>query len=126
YLSGELAVPVPERRPPSERRALRVVNARGNNLKNLTVDIPLGVFTCITGVSGGGKSTLLIDTLYKAIARKFNGANEAPASHDRIEGLEHLDKVIDINQSPIGRTPRSNPATYTGAFTPIRDWFAGL
>jgi excinuclease ABC subunit A len=87
---------------------------------------PLGLFTCVTGVSGGGKSTLLVDTLYKAIARKLNGASEAPAPHDRIEGLEHLDKVIDIDQSPIGRTPRSNPATYTGAFTPIREWFAGL
>src|SRR6202008_4093983 len=101
-------------------------NARGNNLKNITTEIPLGVLTCITGVSGGGKSTLLIDTLYKALARKINGASEAPAPHDRIEGLEHLDKIIDIDQSPIGRTPRSNPATYTGCFTPIRDWFAGL
>ncbi len=125
YLSGELMVPVPERRPPT-RRALKVVNARGNNLKNITAEIPLGLFTCVTGVSGGGKSTLLVDTLYKAIARKLNGASEAPAPHDRIEGLEHLDKVIDIDQSPIGRTPRSNPATYTGAFTPIREWFAGL
>ena len=125
YLSGELMVPVPERRAPN-RRVLRVVNARGNNLKNITAEIPLGLFTCVTGVSGGGKSTLLVDTLYKAIARKLNGASEAPAPHDRIEGLEHLDKVIDIDQSPIGRTPRSNPATYTGAFTPIREWFAGL
>jgi excinuclease ABC subunit A len=126
YLSGELIVPVPERRPKNPRRALKVVNARGNNLKNVTTEIPLGLFTCVTGVSGGGKSTLLVDTLYKAIARKLNGASEAPAPHDRIEGLEHLDKVIDIDQSPIGRTPRSNPATYTGAFTPIREWFAGL
>jgi excinuclease ABC subunit A len=126
YLSGEMVVPVPERRPRNSRRVLKVVNARGNNLKNVSVEIPLGVFTCVTGVSGGGKSTLLIDTLYKAIARKLNGASEAPAPHDRIEGLEHLDKVIDIDQSPIGRTPRSNPATYTGAFTPIREWFAGL
>jgi len=125
YLSGELMVPVPERRAPG-RRALKVVNARGNNLKNITAEIPLGLFTCVTGVSGGGKSTFLVDTLYKAIARKLNGASEAPAPHDRIEGLEHLDKVIDIDQSPIGRTPRSNPATYTGAFTPIREWFAGL
>ncbi|MGE3160093.1 MAG: excinuclease ABC subunit UvrA [Xanthobacteraceae bacterium] len=125
YLSGELMVPVPERRPPN-RRALKVVNARGNNLKNITAEIPLGLFTCVTGVSGGGKSTFLVDTLYKATARKLNGASEAPAPHDRIEGLEHLDKVIDIDQSPIGRTPRSNPATYTGAFTPIREWFAGL
>jgi excinuclease ABC subunit A len=125
YLSGELMVPVPERRAPN-RRALKVVNARGNNLKNITAEIPLGLFTCVTGVSGGGKSTFLVDTLYKATARKLNGASEAPAPHDRIEGLEHLDKVIDIDQSPIGRTPRSNPATYTGAFTPIREWFAGL
>ena len=125
YLSGELVVPIPERRT-KQRRALKVVNARGNNLKNITAEIPLGVLTCVTGVSGGGKSTFLIDTLYKALARKINGASEAPAPHDRIEGLEHLDKIIDIDQSPIGRTPRSNPATYTGAFTPIREWFAGL
>ncbi len=126
YLSGEMTVHVPERRPKNPRRTLKVVNARGNNLKNVTAEIPLGLFTCVTGVSGGGKSTLLVDTLYKAIARKLNGASEGPAPHDRIEGLEHLDKVIDIDQSPIGRTPRSNPATYTGAFTPIREWFAGL
>src|SRR5207344_2267850 len=105
YLSGDMVVPVPERRQKDSRRVLRVVNARGNNLKNVTADIPLGVFTCVTGVSGGGKSTLLVDTLYKAIARKLNGASEAPAPHERIEGLEHLDKVIDIDQSPIGRTP---------------------
>ncbi|HEY8439962.1 MAG TPA: excinuclease ABC subunit UvrA [Xanthobacteraceae bacterium] len=126
YLSGELMVPVPERRPRNPARVLRVLNARGNNLKSITAEIPLGLFTCVTGVSGGGKSTLLVDTLYKAVARRLNGASEAPAPHDRIEGLEHLDKVIDIDQSPIGRTPRSNPATYTGAFTPIREWFAGL
>lgn len=127
YLTGELSVPVPDkRRKPQKGRALRIVGARGNNLKDVTVDIPLGLFTCITGVSGGGKSTLIIDTLYKAVARKLNGAIEHPAAHDRIEGMEHLDKVIDIDQSPIGRTPRSNPATYTGAFTPIREWFAGL
>ena len=125
YLSGELSVATPERRPRS-RRALRIVNARGNNLKNITAEIPLGLFTCVTGVSGGGKSTLLIDTLYNAVARKLNGASLSPAKHDRIEGLEHIDKIIDIDQSPIGRTPRSNPATYTGAFTPIREWFAGL
>ena len=125
YLSGELCVAIPERRT-RERRAIRVVNARGHNLKKVTAEIPLGLFTCVTGVSGGGKSTLLIDTLYKAVARKLNGASEAPAPHDKIEGLEHIDKIIDIDQSPIGRTPRSNPATYTGAFTPIREWFAGL
>ncbi|HMF26733.1 MAG TPA: excinuclease ABC subunit UvrA [Pseudolabrys sp.] len=126
YLSGELSVPVPERRPRNTRRTLKVINARGNNLKNITAEIPLGLFSCVTGVSGGGKSTLLVDTLYNAVARKLNGASLAPAPHDRIEGLEHIDKIIDIDQSPIGRTPRSNPATYTGAFTPIREWFAGL
>jgi excinuclease ABC subunit A len=126
YLSGELVVPVPERRPKNSFRTLKLVGARGNNLKSIDAEIPIGLFTCVTGVSGGGKSTLLIDTLYKAIARKLNGASEAPAPHERIEGIEHLDKVIDIDQSPIGRTPRSNPATYTGAFTPIREWFAGL
>ncbi|MGA8613423.1 MAG: excinuclease ABC subunit UvrA, partial [Xanthobacteraceae bacterium] len=126
YLSGELAVQVPERRPKNPSRTLKIVGARGNNLKNITAEIPLGLFTCVTGVSGGGKSTLLVDTLYKALARRLNGASEAPAPFDRLEGLEHLDKVIDIDQSPIGRTPRSNPATYTGAFTPIREWFAGL
>ncbi|HWW48953.1 MAG TPA: excinuclease ABC subunit UvrA, partial [Xanthobacteraceae bacterium] len=126
YLTGEMSIAIPERRPPNHRRTLKVVNACGNNLKNVSAEIPLGLFTCVTGVSGGGKSTLLIDTLYKAIARKLNNASEAPAPHDRIEGLEHIDKIIDIDQSPIGRTPRSNPATYTGAFTPIREWFAGL
>jgi excinuclease ABC subunit A len=127
YLTGELEVAVPEkRRKINKAKMLRVVNARANNLKNVTAEIPLGTFTCITGVSGGGKSTLLIDTLFRAVARKLNGAKENPAVHDRIEGLEFLDKVIDIDQSPIGRTPRSNPATYTGAFTPIREWFAGL
>jgi excinuclease ABC subunit A len=126
YLTGVRFIDVPERRPINPRRMLKVVNARGNNLKNVSAEIPLGVLTCITGVSGGGKSTLLIDTLYKAVARKLNNASEAPAPHDRIEGLEHIDKIIDIDQSPIGRTPRSNPATYTGAFTPIREWFAGL
>jgi excinuclease ABC subunit A len=126
YLTGELVIPVPERRTINPRRTLKLIGARGNNLKNIAAEIPLGLFTCVTGVSGGGKSTLLVDTLYKAVARRLNGASEAPAPYDRIEGLEHLDKVIDIDQSPIGRTPRSNPATYTGAFTPIREWFAGL
>ncbi len=127
YLSGRKIVALPRaRRKIQPERMLKIIGASGNNLKNITAEIPLGTFTCITGVSGGGKSTLVIDTLYKAIARKLNGAIEHPAPHERIEGLEHLDKVIDIDQSPIGRTPRSNPATYTGAFTPIREWFAGL
>ena len=126
YLTGEKFIETPTRRPFEARRTLKVINARGNNLKNVTAEIPLGLFTAVTGVSGGGKSTLLVDTLYKAVARRLNGASEGPAAHDRLEGLEHLDKVIDIDQSPIGRTPRSNPATYTGAFTPIREWFAGL
>jgi excinuclease ABC subunit A len=121
-----LVVPIPERRPRNPTRTLKIIGARGNNLKNINAEIPLGLFTCVTGVSGGGKSTLLVDTLYKALARRLNNANEAPAPYDRIEGVEHLDKIIDIDQSPIGRTPRSNPATYTGAFTPIREWFAGL
>ncbi len=126
YLTGELVVPIHERRPRDPRRTLNLIGARGNNLKSVTAEIPLGLFTCVTGVSGGGKSTLLIDTLYKAVARRLNGASEAPAPFDKIEGLEHIDKIIDIDQSPIGRTPRSNPATYTGAFTPIREWFTGL
>ena len=125
YLTGALTIPMPERRM-RQRRSIKVINARGHNLKNITAEIPLGLFTCVTGVSGGGKSTLLVDTLYASVARKLNGASIAPAPHDRIEGLEHIDKIIDIDQSPIGRTPRSNPATYTGAFTPIREWFAGL
>ena len=127
YLTGFKQIPLPkERRKPKRGKSLKVKGARENNLKDIDVDIPLGLFTCVTGVSGGGKSTLLIDTLYRAIARKLNNASEPPAPHDRIEGLEHIDKIIDIDQSPIGRTPRSNPATYTGAFTPIREWFAGL
>jgi excinuclease ABC subunit A len=127
YLTGARQVRLPgKRRKPQPGRKLKLVGARGNNLKNVTAELPLGLFTCITGVSGGGKSTLIVDTLYKAVARRLNGALEHPAPHDRLDGLEHLDKVIDIDQSPIGRTPRSNPATYTGAFTPIREWFAGL
>ncbi len=127
YLTGRLQVPVPaKRRKPKKTRMLRVTGARANNLKNVTAEIPLGTLTCVTGVSGGGKSTLLIETIYKALARRLNGKRETPAPHDRLDGLEHLDKIIDIDQSPIGRTPRSNPATYTGAFTPIREWFAEL
>ncbi|MCJ2037150.1 excinuclease ABC subunit UvrA [Methylobacterium sp. J-068] len=126
YLTGEMSVRVPTARRKGRKGKLSLVGARGNNLKNVSVDIPLGTFTCISGVSGGGKSTLIIDTLYKAVAKTLNGALEHPAPFERLDGLENLDKVIDIDQSPIGRTPRSNPATYTGAFTPIRDWFAGL
>ncbi|PZQ58205.1 MAG: excinuclease ABC subunit A, partial [Phenylobacterium zucineum] len=127
YLSGAKEIAVPdERRPISKKKVLRVVGATGNNLKGVTAEIPVGTFTCITGVSGGGKSTFTIETLYKAAARRLHNASDAPSPHERIEGLEHFDKVIDIDQSPIGRTPRSNPATYTGAFQPIRDWFAGL
>ena len=127
YLSGVRQIPLPKaRRKPQKGRALKITGARGNNLQNVTAGIPLGLLTCITGVSGGGKSTFLIDTIYKAVARKLNNAREHPAPFDKLEGLENLDKVIDIDQSPIGRTPRSNPATYTGAFTPIRDWYAGL
>ncbi|HUO20927.1 MAG TPA: excinuclease ABC subunit UvrA [Caulobacteraceae bacterium] len=127
YLTGEREIPVPlDRRPMSKKKVITVEGARGNNLKDITAEIPAGVFTCITGVSGGGKSTFTIETLYKAAARRLNNASDAPAPHERIEGLTQFDKVIDIDQSPIGRTPRSNPATYIGAFQPIRDWFAAL
>jgi len=127
YLSGALEVPIPEhRRQVEKRKWITVHNARANNLQGVTGKIPIGTFCCITGVSGGGKSTFTIETLYKVAAKKLNNAKTSPAPHDRIEGLELFDKVIDINQSPIGRTPRSNPATYTGAFTHIRDWFAEL
>jgi excinuclease ABC subunit A len=127
YLMRIKQIPLPAmRRPADKKRALKIVGARANNLKNLDVTIPLGTFTCVTGVSGGGKSTLIVDTLYAAVARRLYGSREPAGAHDRIEGLEFLDKVVDIDQSPIGRTPRSNPATYTGAFTPIRDWYTGL
>jgi excinuclease ABC subunit A len=127
YLSGARVIPLPMlRRVPDKRRQVVVVGARANNLQNLTVSVPVGVFTCVTGLSGSGKSTFVVDTLYRALARRLWGARDAAGAHDRIEGLEWLDKVIDIDQSPIGRTPRSNPATYSGAFTPIRDWYAGL
>ncbi len=127
YLTGVREVAAPrKRRKPDPGRKLKLVGARGNNLQNVVAEIPLGLFTCVTGVSGGGKSTLIVDTLYKAVARRLSGALEHPAPFDTLLGLEHIDKVIDIDQSPIGRTPRSNPATYVGAFTPIREWFAGL
>ncbi len=127
YLTGRREIPIPDkRRRLSKNKVLKLVGASGNNLQSVTAEIPVATFTCVTGVSGGGKSTLTIETLYKAAARRLNGANENPAPYDAIEGLEHFDKVIDIDQSPIGRTPRSNPATYTGAFTPIRDWYAAL
>lgn len=128
YLTGEREIELPPegRRPINRKKMLKISGASGNNLKNVTGEIPVGVFTCVTGVSGGGKSTFTIETLYKAAARRLHNASDAPAAHDRIEGLELFDKVIDIDQSPIGRTPRSNPATYTGAFGPIRDWYAGL
>jgi excinuclease ABC subunit A len=126
-MTGAKVIAVPEaRRKADKTRQLEIVGAQENNLKNVSAKIPLGLFTCVTGVSGGGKSSLIIDTLYKASARRLMGTREHPGAHKEIRGLEHLDKVIDIDQSPIGRTPRSNPATYTGAFTPIRDWFAGL
>ncbi|WP_436357856.1 excinuclease ABC subunit UvrA [Brevundimonas sp. CEF1] len=128
YLTGarEIELPPEGRRPVDRKRMLKISGATGNNLKNVTGEIPVGLFTCVTGVSGGGKSTFTIETLYKAAARRLHNASDAPANFDRIEGLEQFDKVIDIDQSPIGRTPRSNPATYTGAFNPIRDWYAGL
>jgi excinuclease ABC subunit A len=127
YLTGMRQIAIPARRrtgPPGQ--ILRLVGARGNNLKDITAEIPFGTFCCVTGVSGGGKSTLIVETLYKALAKRLNNARETPAPFERLDGAEFLDKIVDIDQSPIGRTPRSNPATYTGCFTPIRDWFAGL
>ncbi|WP_207537658.1 excinuclease ABC subunit UvrA [Sabulicella rubraurantiaca] len=127
YLAGRREIPMPQsRRKPDMKRAIRVVGARGNNLKDVTAEFPLGTFTAVAGVSGGGKSTLVIETLYNGLSRRLMGSAVVPAPHQRIEGLEHVDKVIDIDQSPIGRTPRSNPATYTGLFAPIRDWFSEL
>jgi excinuclease ABC subunit A len=129
YLSGFRQIPIPKVRrepPPKNGRWLTVKGARENNLQNVTASIPLGTFTCVTGVSGSGKSTLIVETLYKALARRLNGAREHPGAHSGLDGVNQLDKIIDIDQSPIGRTPRSNPATYTGAFSPIRDWFSQL
>ncbi|MCJ8332828.1 MAG: excinuclease ABC subunit UvrA [Epibacterium sp.] len=126
YLSGVREISVPTKRRKGNGKKIKVSKATGNNLKNVTAEFPLGKFVCVTGVSGGGKSTLTIETLFKTASMRLNGARQTPAPCESIKGLEHLDKVIDIDQRPIGRTPRSNPATYTGAFTPIRDWFAGL
>jgi excinuclease ABC subunit A len=126
YLAGRRSIPIPKIRRKGNKKKVTVKKASGNNLQAITVDFPLGMFVCVTGVSGGGKSTLTIETLFKTASMALNGARQAPAPCETIKGLEHLDKVIDIDQRPIGRTPRSNPATYTGAFTPIRDWFAGL
>ncbi|SNB51921.1 Excinuclease ABC subunit A [Arboricoccus pini] len=127
YLTGRREVPIPaKRRTAKQGRWLEITNATANNLQGVSTRFPLGTFTCVTGVSGSGKSSLVLDTLYPALARKLNGARALPGPHDALEGVEFLDKVVDIDQSPIGRTPRSNPATYTGAFTPIRDWFTEL
>ncbi|WP_179401246.1 excinuclease ABC subunit UvrA [Burkholderia guangdongensis] len=127
YLSGKRTIEYPDERiAPDDERQLRIVDAHGNNLKNVTLELPVGLLTCITGVSGSGKSTLINDTLYHAVARHLYGSSAEPAPHESIEGLEHFDKVINVDQSPIGRTPRSNPATYTGLFTPIRELFSGV
>ncbi len=126
YLSGRMKVPVPEKRRAGNGKSLSIVQARANNLKNITVKLPLGELVCITGVSGSGKSTLMNDILYNALAAKLNGAHTSPGEHERIEGVEHLDKIIEIDQSPIGRTPRSNPGTYTGLFDEIRKLYAEL
>ena len=126
YLTGKKQIPIPAERRVGNGKFIEVINARENNLKNVSAKFPLGTFTCVTGVSGGGKSTLVIETLYKALNRSLNKTREFPGTHDAIKGVMHIDKIVDIDQSPIGRTPRSNPATYTGAFTPIRDWYAGL
>ena len=127
YLKGTRMIDVPtERRPQKKGHTITVKGARTHNLDSVDVPFPLGNLICVTGVSGGGKSSLIIETLYKALARRLHGSRLLPGDHDGLDGLERIDKVVDIDQSPIGRTPRSNPATYTGAFTPIRDWFAGL
>jgi excinuclease ABC subunit A len=126
YLSGRKHIPVPKKRRQGNGKILTVVGARANNLKDITVAIPLGMFVCITGVSGSGKSSLMSDVLYNALAARLNGAHTQPGEHTRIDGLEHLDKIVNIDQSPIGRTPRSNPATYTSLFEEIRRLFAEL
>ena len=127
YLSGVKEIKIPtQRRKTNKKRQISLIGASGNNLQNVSVNFPLGVLTCVTGVSGGGKSTLVLETLWKALSRQLHKAREIPAPYDKLTGMDLLDKVVDIDQSPIGRTPRSNPATYTGAFTPIREWFAGL
>jgi excinuclease ABC subunit A len=126
YLSGEKAIEAPQRRRGSNKRALVLRGARTHNLRNLTVSFPLGALTCVTGVSGSGKSSLIVDTLLPALKHRLHGARTPSAEFDGIDGLQHLDKVIDVDQSPIGRTPRSNPATFTGVFTHIRDLFAAL
>jgi excinuclease ABC subunit A len=127
FLSGKLAIAVPKKRePPNRRRMLQLRGARGNNLKDVALDLPVGLFVCVTGVSGSGKSTLINDTLYAAVSRHLYGSAEEPAAHDMVSGIEFFDKVISVDQSPIGRTPRSNPATYTGLFTPIRELFSGV
>ena len=126
YLSGEKKVDIPKIRKKGNGLFLEIIEASGNNLKNISISFPLGTFTCVTGVSGGGKSTLVIETLFKTVSSRINSSRTIPAKCKYINGIEYLDKVIDIDQSPIGRTPRSNPATYTGAFSPIREWFSGL
>ncbi|MDH3939667.1 MAG: excinuclease ABC subunit UvrA, partial [Xanthomonadales bacterium] len=126
YLSGKKEIPTPDSRTPIDpQRILRIIGASGNNLKNVTLEIPAGLFVCVTGVSGSGKSTLINDTLHRIAARELYGSSAQPAAFSSVENLGLFDKVVDIDQSPIGRTPRSNPATYTGLFTPIRDLFAG-
>ncbi|MEY3718187.1 MAG: hypothetical protein RL727_108, partial [Pseudomonadota bacterium] len=126
YLSGQEKIAVPQKRTEHDGRFLSIIGARGNNLQSVDAHIPVGLLTCVTGVSGSGKSTLINDTLHHAVAQHLYGSSAEPAEHDHIDGIEHFDKVINVDQSPIGRTPRSNPATYTGLFTPIRELFAGV